>query len=336
MKRKSFFRLLPLWLCTFIGCGKESCEPVRQTASVRFETGVAGKAYDPEENRLSDLNLYVFNERRQLEQHIYLKGADLHNSDGGYSHQISLLKGCRYSLYAFANTGWKLWFENIAELKAYRYFFAYPDDYRIGIPMAGMAEDVEIGESREIIVPMKRLMAKVSLRIDRSRLDRDVSMNVAHVTVGGCAKSVQVFGDSRITVPDEAFITGFSRTGSEVSGLNGNIGGGLSRDISLYLAENMQGNLLYGSVSYKDKYFPEGDPNADICSYVEIWFDYISETQHTIPGKSLVYRFYLGEDECNFDVRRNAHYNITVTPEGDGLQSEGWRIDKSNVTDIVQ
>lgn len=336
MKKKSLFRLLPLCIGSIVGCDMEPCSITRQMTPVRFETGTVCRAYDPEESLLTDLNLYIFNERQQIEQHIYLKLKDLQTSGNGYSYQVSLLKGCRYSIYAFANAGWKQKFETVGELKGYRYFFAYPDDYRTGIPMSGMAENAEVGEDREITVHLERLMAKVSLRMDRSRLDGDVSMDVTHVSAGGCPKSVQVFGDSRITTPDEAFINGFSRTGGEVGGLNDNIGGGTSRNISLYIAENMQGDLLYGSVSHKDKYFEEGDPNAEICSYIEIHFDYISDTRHTIPGKSLVYRFYLGDDECSFDVRRNVCYNITVTPEGDGLQSGGWRIDKSNVTDTVQ
>ncbi len=48
-------------------------------------------------------------------------------------------------------------------------------------------------------------------------------------------------------------------------------------------------------------------------------------------GESLIYRFYLGENRNNFDVRRNTWYRITVQPTGDGLSEESWRVDQGGM-----
>ncbi len=81
--------------------------------------------------------------------------------------------------------------------------------------------------------------------------------------------------------------------------------------MSVYLMENRQTAL-----------------DKELCSYIEIDVDYNSPHYYTAPGKGIKYRFYLRENNgCT--VRRNSIYNITVTPEADGLLCEdSWRLDK--------
>ena len=69
-----------------------------------------------------------------------------------------------------------------------------------------------------------------------------------------------------------------------------------------------------------------------MCSYIEIRADYVSDTYYTLPGDELIYRFYLGDGPVNFDVRRNTHYHITVTPENSGLNENSWRVDQSGLS----
>ena len=59
--------------------------------------------------------------------------------------------------------------------------------------------------------------------------------------------------------------------------------------------------------------------------------EYHSLQRNTRVGESLIYRFYLGENRNNFDVRRNTWYRITVQPTGDGLSEESWRVNQGGM-----
>lgn len=291
----------------------------------------AAKSRDPQENLLTDINLFIFNEAGQLEESRYLKKAELKTTDDGYGCEVSLLKSSRYSIYVCANTGNSLPIHNLKELMEYNYYLVYEDEYTIGVPMSGWKEDVVITGQKKIDIPLKRTMSKITICIDRSRLYNDVTFIVRSIRVGGCPRKVRLFGDSKILSKDDAFIVGFMKSGLDVEALNTNEWKKKSKEISLYMFENMQGEQLYGAASYKEKFFEKGDPREDTCSYIELKIDYISPTHYSQPGKNLIYRFYLGDDACNFDVKRNTHYHITVIPEGDGLQEDGWRVDKTAI-----
>ena len=56
---------------------------------------------------------------------------------------------------------------------------------------------------------------------------------------------------------------------------------------------------------------------------------------HFSDGGYLRYRFYLGESLNDMNVERNCVYHITVTPENDGLADNGWRVDKTSLSDAI-
>ena len=97
--------------------------------------------------------------------------------------------------------------------------------------------------------------------------------------------------------------------------------------------ENLQGDSERHIDSDRGKVFDKEDVRTELCSYIEMEMEYISEEKKS-GEKGLIYRFYLGEDRSNFDIRRNTHYHITVTPEKDGISEDSWRVDKSDLTDI--
>ena len=105
----------------------------------------------------------------------------------------------------------------------------------------------------------------------------------------------------------------------------------MSRTACLYILENLQGDLLPDARTEKDKVLDVSDALSSLCSYLEIKAEYLSGTYGTPPDEYLIYRFYLGESPVNFDVERNCEYGITIRPEGDGLQEDSWRIDKSRL-----
>ena len=95
--------------------------------------------------------------------------------------------------------------------------------------------------------------------------------------------------------------------------------------------ENMQGDFSSdGITSDEEKIIPEDDPRFRTCSYIEIDIDY---TSHLWQSKDspLTYRFYLGDGLNSLDMERNCHYHITVIPEDDGLDGDGWRVDKTGL-----
>lgn len=304
----------------------------QEKALIVMDTGIPGmRSADPDENLVSDMNIFIFNSYGLLEEAVYLDSGQMLKEDGKYAYETVLLEGCRYSVYACANIGYRLQAETSEEIEDIRYHLVYPDDYRIGIPMSGKTLDMTVPADGRISVPMKRLMSKVSLSVDRSALSDDVEFHVRRVKVGACPRSALLFSESSVRTEDDTFITGFSKSDGEVTMLNTDIGFGRSGEVSVYLLENMNGDLLPPDTDDGDRHFAEGDPMAARCSYIEIEADYVSDTHFSTAEEPLVWRFYLGEDNGNFDVRRNCHYKVCVKPEDDGLSDDGWRIEKGGL-----
>ena len=306
-------------------------EPRYITIHISCESLIT-KATDPQEDLLSDLSVLIFDEYGNLESSGFYSHADL-KGNTGITFETSLLCRKEYSIYACANIGKPITAKSIKDLQDTRCHLAYPDEYREGIPMAGIAENIHIDRnSRTIKIPLKRLMAKVSLRIDRGGLSDDVKMDVRSVKIGNCPKSATIFRNNSVQGPDECFASGFTRSANECTILNRSTGNGISGTLSLYLLENMQGDFsaVHEIQNDSDKVFGENDIRKDICSYIEISLDYRSSTFYSGP-RPLIYRFYLGEDMNNCDIERNCHYHITIVPEDDGLSDDGWRVDKSGL-----
>lgn len=293
------------------------------------------RSSDPDENVITDLNIFIFNSSGMMEESFYSDISGFGHENGAYIHETSLLKGCRYSIYVCANAGYRIDAKDLDELLSYRYHLVYPDDYRIGIPMSGKSEDTAVPDDGHISIPLERAMSKISVSIDRSRLSDDVEFNVRKISIGGCPKSVLLFRESRAADEDDIFLHGFSKEDDAVARLNYDEGFGRSGKACVYMLENMQGDLLPADTPDNGKILADNDPKARVCSYIEIEADYSSDRYYTKPGESLVYRFYLGENNGNFDVRRNCHYNVCIAPYDDGLKEDSWRVDKSAIAEYV-
>lgn len=288
-------------------------------------TGLESKAYDPDEDLISDISLLIFDERGSSE-------ACLWSEDGRSTFETRLLIGHKYTICACANFGYRIQADDIRETADIRYHMAYPDEYRNGIPMYAVEEVTLSEDDREITITLERLMAKISLQMDRSRLSDDVRMYVRAARIGNCPRSVSVFTESRVRNEDDCFPSGFVRKDFETDMLNTGSDKGLSGSIYLYMLENMQGEMDTDIYEDSEKIFGKADSRRKTCSYIELEIEYMSDEFYS-TGKGLIYRFYLGEDRNNLDVERNCHYHITVTPEDDGLSDDGWRVDKSSLND---
>lgn len=227
-----------------------------------------------------------------------------------------------------ANMGYALsGFSSLSELKEFRYHLTYPDEYRQGVPMSGMVEGCWKSGENNLTVKLKRMMSKVSLSIDRSKLSSGIRFTVNEVRIGNCPRSASIMGPSAALNKGDVFTSGFVKNLRQVDGLNWDKSVGISEEVSVYMMENMRGELLDDTVDDSGK-LVEGSL-ADVCSYMEIKVSYNSEKENTKAGEYLKYRFYLGESTSNFSIERNCHYHFILQPRGSGLDESGWRLDKT-------
>ena len=262
----------------------------------------------PDDALVSDINLLIYNGEGILEEQRYQRG-NLREI------KTALLTEVPYDIFVCANIGYPLPALDRNEIEGYRYYMAYPDEYSRGIPMCGRLDGYVSHGEGSVHIPLIRTMARVDVRIDRTRLDSDVTFQVTSVTVGGGPSSVLLFGDSRAESANQTFSSGFVLDGRQVQALNIDQSPGVSGTVSLYLLENLQGEGSY----------------PQVCSYIEIRGTYHSSSWHTRPGETLSYRFYLGEGPDNHDVSRNTACQVTVHLEGTGLTDDGWRVDKGGL-----
>lgn len=295
------------------------------TVSVIFETGrLTCRSIDPDEDKINDISLLVFDEYGRMEANIWMESGKRHC-------EISLTTEKKYRFVACINFGYKVVVSNSSELENLRYHLAYPDEYKNGIPMYADTGYILVRSNQEVLLKLIRLMSKISIRINRSKLSEGVEMSITGIRIGNCPREVSVFSDSRIEGSDECFPLGFNKSGEECSALNRIESYGLSYPVSLYMLENIQGQFDNIPIQEDpEKIFDIYDPRRDICSYIEIDIDYLSPDKASTNGQ-LKYRFYLGESRNDLNVERNCHYRITVCPEGDGLKDDGWRVDKDAI-----
>ena len=324
MKKILFCLLIVLAACTREAPSLPGTRVILSTASPLTRAG------DPDDNRITDYNLYIFNAFGILEERAYVPARAIKLIDGKVQYHTTLLRDVPYTIVAAANLGYELPFRTLEEAREYRYHLAYPDEFSQGLPMAAWLEGVTVGEDGELEVELERLMARIELTIDRSQLQADIDFKVTDVRIGACPNSVRLLGPSKVNGPQETFSVGYGKTGNQVSALNE--GAGQSRSLNVYLLENCQGNLLENVQTDSGKVFKDGR-YQDICSYIEIKAQYHSPSYSTPVGERLIYRFYLGENLNNFDVVRNTWYRITVCPRGDGLQEDSWRVNKQALRD---
>ncbi len=313
-----------------IGCSRSVESYSEESISIRFSTGnLVCRSIDPDEDKISDISLWVFDEYGRLEESIWL------DKNHGKTCNLSLLAGKKYRFVACANFGYKINVTDISSLMDIRFHLAYPDEYRNGIPMMTDTGYINIPKDRSVTLKFIRLMSKISIRMDRSQLSDDVEMNVCGIRIGNCPRSASVFNESQTRNADDCFPLGFSKYGEECNILNIMESNGLSYPISLYMLENIQGKFSDIPISEdSEKAFGDYDPRRETCSFIELDIDYLSSDKASKDG-FLKYRFYLGEDRNDISIERNCHYQITVTPEDDGLKEDSWRVDKSCITSTL-
>ena len=321
--------LLVVSLVTGCSIGERPGERVMGELVMELVSGAPARSTPPDEWLVSDINLLIYNEEGLLEERRYYPARSFSATGGAVRLRTSLLTEAAYDIFIAANIGYALPALGREEVESYRYHMAYPDEYSRGMPMCARLDGFVSHGEPSVTVPLIRAMARIDLRLDRSKLDSDVSFQVTAVTIGNGPSSVCLFGDSRAESASQVFAGGYTLNDRQVQPLNTDQTVGVSRPVSLYLLENLQGDLL-NTEDEREKTFSEGR-YPQVCSYLEIKGSYHSDAWHTRPGETVSYRFYLGDGPGNFDIYRNTACEVTVCLEGDGLSEEGWRVDKGEL-----
>ena len=324
--------ILPVLLLSLvIGCNSWDRDMERAGTALVLDVccGIPTRSSLPDDRLVSDINLLIYNAEGLLEERRYLSARQFTVEDGTIPLKTTLLTGAAYDIFVAANIGYALPALSRQAVDAYRFYFAYPDEYSRGIPMSARLDAYVSGGEAEVRIPLVRTMARIDLALDRTELRSDVSFQVTSVTIGNGPSSVLLFGDSKAESATQVFSSGFTLEGRQVQALNIDQSPGVSGTVSLYLPENLQGDLLETDEE-TEKHFTEG-PYGQICSYLEIRGTYHSDNWHTRAGEPLVYRFYLGDGPRDFDVYRNTACQVTVHLQGSGLEEDGWRVDKHNL-----
>lgn len=321
MKRLSVCYLCFLMMCPFV-CGLfGSCEKVSSLnnykpfkhAYIYLSTDLEeSKAYLPDENKITDINLLIFN-GEILEKKLYLKEAELATITSGKALKIKLIGGCNYHFLACANLGYELPVNSRQEALEYRYHMAYPDEFGCGMVMSA-SEEIFLTDDCTLMLTLKRIMAKVSLRLDRTLLDERIRLHCRSIKVCHCPRSCNLFSPSQAQDTDDFFIKGFELDETQCSPLNIENESQRSQEVSLYILENRS-----------------TQQNEKTGCYLEACFDYESDSLYSAEGNYLRYRFYL-EEEGAYSVTRGKHYPLCLYPVGNGLGEGGWRIDRSQLS----
>lgn len=279
----------------------------------------------PDENLTGDIGVMIFGEDGAVVQDITV---------GKDRTTIQLNKGKAYSIFAFANLGYRPDAGHIDEMKALKHRMTHPYDYEYGIPMSASLTDIQINGDTAIDLNLERIMSKITMKIDRSEMDAGIEMKIKRVSIGNCPSEAYLFRESRMESGMEGFVRGFERKDTDVLNLYGK--DGISGEISLFMLENMQGWFSEeGIMADHEKVFDDADPRKDLCSYIELEIEYHSDSLY-FTDSPLLYRFYLGEGPECLNVERNCHYTITVCPADDGLSDHSWRVRKEGLHSYVK
>ncbi len=195
-----------------------------------------------------------------------------------------------------------------------------------GLPMAGMASSACVGN---VTVKVRRLVAKLNIIIDHSEMDSggaDMSFCNTAVKVHRAANVVRPFADGGSAAESADEIN------PEVYDCQVVVDGyaDLSEEITLYVPENMQGNLLSGNL---DPWEKSESSDVSLCTYISM--EGVKDGAVDGVEGDFVYRFFPGTDDVrNFDLQGNKVYDISLVLTWDGMYVEdSWKVEKSNWSD---
>ena len=286
---------------------------------------ISTKSVQVEDRLISDLCLFVYDSDGVLSASEYFEDTLPE------SIFLQIAKGaCK--LMCLANCGdltSNPLFNAISGCYGYKYRISSPDgisDSKGAVPMAFESSWFIPEEVDCVHIIMQRCIAGIQLHLDNGSLGTGGNFRASAIRIHNLPSSVTPFSPENKVSTEEVLNDCDSVSVTELE--NFNDGG----SVSFYMLENMQGRLLEGNTLQSDKYFSEGDPRADICTYIEI------EGTASADGRigMMTYRFYPGKDATtDFNIERNLIYDITVTPTTDGIGEMTWRVETKEIKYLI-
>lgn len=291
---------------------KESTQKKDVSVRIRLEcdafcTASTKSAYSWDESGIYNVQVFVTDTQGNVIESIFTDRQDDLEFPG--------IQGESYLIFAAANTGKAVDIKVIHDQESFEDAIGFDDITRNGMPMLsdGPTEVTVTGNDITVPVQMVRMMARVDLYIDRSRLAGNDKLEV---------RSVKIFDAARGNSYDKA-------SENDIKSVNA------SHPLSLYAYENLQGTLLEGNTDPWAK-VPSNIPDAaDRCTFIEVKCSYESGG---ISCDDITYRMYPGSDNTsNFDVRRNTVYSITLIPTEDEIHGKrgSWKIESGDWTGSI-
>lgn len=240
---------------------------------------------------------------------------------------LSLRVGMEYDLFALANTG------DLSDcLLTREEALSYKCDWKKcmdekGMPFSCRYDKVQVtfDKMEPVRLNFRRMVSVYDFCLDTESLG--ASFSVTAVRMKNVARSVSAFTDNKVTAVSDA-MDGDYAVKSELQKLNSSSG-----HITLYVPENMQGNLLEGNSDPAMKSADNVKMAAwkSLCTYIEVVGNYSNKGLNT---EGTTFRMYLGTNQTdNFDVIRNRINQIKFSLTAHGVFQDNWKADKGLVTD---
>ena len=300
---------------------KEPAPEAHGTAEGRLEVriedtppAVKAQAVSADPAEINSVSLAAYSDEGLLETCCFLSGKQ--------NASLLLDRSRGHTLAAIANmgdltAGFPL---TLAELEARTVTLGWDDVNSGGFPMTGMMTVAKDTESATL--KLKRLLAKVTLSMDTA-WPANTDFDLKEISVGNTNSAVGLFRSSAAASAGDLIPGDWTKA--------------LTSEMTFYLPENMQGNLLPSNTDpYKKT--PESltaaglGGKSDLCSYMDVVL-----TQKDTYGVSgdRRFRFYIGSDNTgDFNVERNTEYRINFGVTLDGMNIKGnWKVDASGTTD---
>lgn len=238
--------------------------------------------------------------------------------------ELVLVKGKKYNIYALANIpGGEQPLEIISEKNLLEY--SIDSKSSCYLAMAGVSEDFCANGKTSLTIGMRRVYSRITFRFE-SHVD---GCRVRDVRLGGSAASMNPFKkESRCFTPGKN--DHLSESDYEKLAAGG--------PVSMYALENCHGRLLPDNDDPLKKEPSAIGEMASCCTWIEADIDMSGSS---LMNGTLVYRTYLGEDDCqDFSLRRNTEYNVTLelfpAPDASSHIESCWKFDRDDLSDIYQ
>ena len=327
---------------TEVNGGEQNVDGLRLSLSVSASDVISPltKASATDANAISDLNILVYNkDNNRLVKGLYLTGAALNGftvnnneENKAVNYDIALQNGS-YRVRVIANAESDLSAEPFDKIDNLSYGTL---DNLPKMVMSASADDVSVsGGKGSAILSLKRIYAMISVSVNTSGL-KDRTIKPLKVSLHQVPATGKLFMNNLIPANPspsdyitEADMIEFSNPVENVSSMKDNS--------VFFMYENKQpdGVCLLKDGQYVEAYKTPASlgntPIKDVatvetdktCSYIRVEAEY---SEMGANGK-IVYRFFLGDNAfTNFEVERNAHYNVTLNLTGKGGVDERFQL----------